>query len=252
MGNELEVIGVDKVEPSIQLAVYDNSKQTQQSPINVMMVAIEKGLDLEKIEKMMELQERFEANEAKKSFVVAMAGFKKVPLVITKDKENKQYNSRYTSIGNIVNTALPAMSSHGLSHKWDICQSELIKVTCVVTHAMGHSESVSMEAPADKSGAKNAIQQIKSTITYLKLATFESIMGVASSDKAADDDGNAYGVACISEKQAAQITDMMSSKNINHEDFICRHLGLESIETMPSKMFSRAMGDLKLAGSEAN
>lgn len=235
MENEIVIVDKNEVVP-VQ----------QQSPVNVMMIAIEKGLDLDKIEKMMELQERFEANEAKKSFVVAMAGFKKVPLIITKDKENKQYNSRYTSIGNIVNTALPAMSSHGLSHKWDIQQSELIKVTCIVTHAMGHSESVSMEAPADKSGAKNAIQQIKSTITYLKLATFESMMGLASSDKDADDDGNGSEIVYIDDKQLSAVIDMLNSKFTDYTPFL-KWLKIERPEQITQAQYDNVIKEIERA-----
>ncbi len=162
------------------------------TPYEMMMNAVKSELPLEQIEKMMELQERFEKREAEKAYVSAMAKFKEIPLIITKDKVNSQYKSYYTTIGNLVNLTLPGMSKCGLSHKWDIDQSveKIIKITCIVTHAMGHSESVSMSAPRDESGKKNLIQQIKSTITYLKSATFESIMGLAASDSNMDDDGN--------------------------------------------------------------
>jgi hypothetical protein len=162
------------------------------TPYEMMLSAVKNEIPLEQIEKMMELQERHDKNEAKKAFITAMAKFKEVPLIITKDKKNTQYNSKYTTIGNLVNSTLPGMSKCGLSHKWDMDQTVagVIKITCVVTHAMGHSESVSMSAPPDKSGSKNPIQEIKSTRTYLQAATFESIMGLASSDANIDDDGN--------------------------------------------------------------
>lgn len=162
------------------------------TPYEMMMDAVKNELPLEQIEKMMELQERFEKRESEKAFVSAMAKFKEIPLIITKDKVNTQYKSYYTTIGNLVNLTLPGMSKCGLSHKWDIDQTveNIIKITCVVTHSMGHSESVSMSAGKDDSGKKNPIQQVKSTITYLKAATFESIMGLASSDSNIDDDGN--------------------------------------------------------------
>ena len=46
-----------------------------------------------------------------------------------------------------------------------------------------------MSGPPDDSGKKNPLQQIKSTITYLEIATFEAVTGIAASD-AGDDDGN--------------------------------------------------------------
>ena len=84
-----------------------------------------------------------------------------------------------------------ALSEHQLTARWEVEQSDptLIKVTCFLTHAMGHFESAAMSAPPDVSGAKNTIQQIKSTKTYLEIATYESVTGVASYGSM-DDDGN--------------------------------------------------------------
>lgn len=159
-------------------------------PAQIISEAISKGSNLAELEKVMELQERYEANLAKKAFVKAMAEFKNEDIVITKDKVNKQYDSKYTSIGNLINTVTPVLSKHGFSASWDIQQNGIIKVICKLTHALGHSETATMAAGEDKSGSKSAIQQIKSTITYLKAVTFESVCGLASSDANVDTDGN--------------------------------------------------------------
>jgi len=165
-------------------------QSTAVTPMDMLKMAVSQGADLEKLEKLMALQERWEANEAKKSFVAAMAEFKASSLVITKDKTNTQFSSKYSSIGNLVNTANESLSKFGLSARWDIDQANGIKVTCILTHRMGHSEQCSMTGPADTSGKKNPLQEIKSTITYLKISTFEAITGIASSEGNADDDGN--------------------------------------------------------------
>ena len=51
----------------------------EQSPITIMQMAMNKNLDLERVEKMLELQERYEKNEAKKAYNVAMSKFKENP-----------------------------------------------------------------------------------------------------------------------------------------------------------------------------
>ena len=163
-------------------------------------MAIERNMSPEQIQKFMDINDRAEASdlqrearEAKRAFITAMAMFKANPPRIVKDRDNKQYGSKYVSLGNLVNTTLPILSQCGLSATWDQEQSSAgIKVTCTVTHEMGHAESVSMTAPPDKSGAKNGIQEIKSTITYLRASTFESVLGLASSDANFDDDGNGH------------------------------------------------------------
>jgi hypothetical protein len=83
------------------------------------------------------------------------------------------------------------LSKHGLSADWQIEQKgNDIKVTCILSHALGHSESVPFTVPPDGTGAKNEIQKIKSAITYAKAVTYESVCGLASTDANSDDDGN--------------------------------------------------------------
>ena len=163
------------------------------NPAEMLYLAMSRGSGMDEIQKFMDLKDRWEAAEARKAFVMAMSRFKANDIHVSKDKANLQYSSRYTTLGNLVSTVTPFLSQNGLSASWDIDQSSAkIKVTCIITHSLGHSESVWMEAPPDSSGAKNPIQQIKSTITYLKACTFESICGLAATDANLDDDGNGH------------------------------------------------------------
>lgn len=162
---------------------------------NIIELAIEKGASIDQMERLIAMQERFEANQARKAYVQAMSDFKTEEMVITKDKDNKQYGSRYTSIGNLVNTVTPRLSKHGLSAEWSLDQTDGIRVGCTITHSLGHSgETKWMKVPPDTSGAKNPIQQIKSSLTYAKIATLELATGLASSEANLDDDGNGAGI----------------------------------------------------------
>jgi hypothetical protein len=77
-----------------------------------------------------------------------------------------------------------------------------------------------MNARADGSGAKNPIQQIKSTITYLKGVTFESITGLASTDDNVDDDGNAAGSELITEAEQSNLVDLITSTKSDMQRFL--------------------------------
>jgi hypothetical protein len=163
------------------------------NPGEMLYLAMSQGKGFDELQKFMDFKDRWEAGEARKAFVLAMSKFKANDIHISKDKANLQYSSRYTTLGNLVETVTPYLSQNGLSAKWDLEQSaQKIKVTCIITHSLGHSEQVALEGAPDTTGQKNAIQQIKSTITYLKAATFESICGLASSDANMDDDGNGF------------------------------------------------------------
>jgi len=210
------------------------------SPAEMIKLAVEGKADLEKLEKLLILQERFEANQAKKEYVKAISLFKANAPTVIKDKLNKQYNSKYTSLGNLVNTVNPELSKYGLSASWDIEQNGIIKVTCKMTHELGHSETASMSAPADTSGAKNVIQQIKSTITYLKAVTFESITGLASTDANLDDDGTAGATTFIDDKQKNQILDLIADTGADIPKFLT-YMKVESLDVIPADQYQKAI-----------
>ncbi|MGX6999861.1 ERF family protein [Caballeronia sp. KNU42] len=165
------------------------------TPADLLRIAVESNADLDRLEKLLELQERWEANEARKAFVVAMAAFKAEPVEIFKrkevgykTKEGDFVGYKHAQLSDVTDAITPAMARHGLSFDWDIHQgSGSITVDCVVTHVLGHSKKVTMSGAPDSSGKKNQIQQAASTITYLQRYTLLSVTGMSTKDE--DDDG---------------------------------------------------------------
>lgn len=215
------------------------------TPMEMLNTAIERGDSIDKLERLMDLNDRWEKAQAKKAFIEAKAAFKANAPKIIKDKDNAQYKSKYASIGNVVNTVNEALSQHGLDADWDYDQSSGIKVTCKLTHIMGHSESVSLVGTPDASGSKNPLQQIKSTLTYLKLATFEAVTGIATREGNLDDDGNASGKPdeFISEDQIAELTKLIAESKTDIAKFLA--IGkVESLSDITTKNFDKAKGIL--------
>lgn len=192
---------VTTVQATIEPEVLPTSQAMVTTPAQLLAIAVNQNADLDKLEKLMALQERWESNEARKAFNVAVAEFKKNPPDIIKDKENKQYGSKYATLANLVNNGSAALAPYGLTVDWKVDQQgQQIKVTCILKHALGHSEEVSITGMPDESGAKNKLQQIKSTITYLKGETFQCVTGVTARDCPGDNDGNGAGKPAVSEK----------------------------------------------------
>lgn len=168
------------------------------SPVDILLGAIQRtpNMDLVKLEKLMELAERWQAAQARRSYVAAFAKFKKNMPDVVKDLLNTQYGSDYSSLANLVNTTNRVLGEYDLNANWRPKQSAAgIEITCVVTHAEGHSEEVTLVGPPDVSGTMNPLQRIKSTMTYLEGATFQAITGVVARSKVLnpDDDGNGAG-----------------------------------------------------------
>lgn len=216
------------------------------TPMTMLQNARDQGADIEQMQQLMEMQFKWEANEARKAYMEAVAQFKAEPITITKDKINSQFSSGYTGIGNLVNTVNPILSKFGLQASWDIDQTNEIKVTCILSHSMGHSESRSMYAPSDSSGSKNPIQEIKSTITYLKIVTYEAVTGVASTDDPGDTDGN-HPVETISEDQAADINALIDEVGADKNAFL-KMLKVGKLSDLPASKYEGAVKRLQDKG----
>jgi hypothetical protein len=174
-------------------------------------------LPIEKLEKMFELQERFEANTARKAYHDAMATFGALVPAVTYDswvnykskKTGEITDYGFASLAGTMIKLQEAMDQCGLKASWktESGAEGYTKVTCFLTHALGHSEETSLSALPDPSGGKNAIQAVKSTVSYLKRITFEAIAGLATKEDCSDDGANATAqVECISPQQLRSIT----------------------------------------------
>lgn len=157
------------------------------TPAQMLQIAVEQGADLDKLEKLMELQERWDANNAKKAFVRAMSDFRAACPPIVKTRTG--HNTRYAGLAESIDQIKDLLAECGLSHSWRTEQSDAnVRVICTVTHVDGHSESTSLAAGPDSSGSKNSIQAIGSTVSYLQRYTLFAILGLASQEM--DSDGN--------------------------------------------------------------
>lgn len=166
------------------------------TPAELLRIAIESGADLDRLEKLMALQERYEAKEAKRAYDAAFAAFKAEAVAIIKGRkvtDGPLKGKSYAELHDVVNAVTPALSKHGLSSSWKLTQDtkDWMEVTCYLRHVGGHEESVSMGGPPDAGGAKNAIQARASTKTYLERYTLKAITGLSEQED--DDDGNQSG-----------------------------------------------------------
>jgi len=173
-----------------ELALVPVSSPT---PMDLLQIAVTNDLAIEKIAQLMDLQLKWEANEARKAFVSAMNTFKANPPQIVKNKHVKFGQTEYdhATLDHVCKAAMEGLSAVGISHRWNVTQADgLIHVTCVLTHEKGHSEETTLSGPADASGSKNAIQAIGSAVTYLQRYTLLAATGLAAGN---DSDGSEAG-----------------------------------------------------------
>jgi hypothetical protein len=227
----------------------ENGAIQKRSPADLIQQAVAGGADLDKLSKLLDLQERWEANEAKKAFQVSMANFKANPPNIGKDKKVSFGNTKYShaSLFNVVNQITKELSKHGLSASWETHQNGQVSVTCRITHVLGHSQETTLTAPADTSGSKNAIQAIGSTISYLQRYSLLAVLGLAAHDM--DDDGATVPDNPIDEKQIATLREYIIQYKVDEEKFL-KYLKVESFEAIMQSQYTKAVSALKTKGAK--
>lgn len=203
------------------------------TPMDMLNRAVTAGADIDVLEKLMGLQERWEANQARKAFDEAVAAAKaEIPPI---QRNAKGHNDkRYADFSAIAKVVDPILSRHGLSYRYRTQQNDRISVTCVLSHMAGHSEETTLSGPADASGNKNAIQAIGSTLTYLQRYSLVQMLGLAASN---DDDGAAAkGGETITSEQADELIDLLEANGKDRAKFL-KWAKVASVEDIPAAYF---------------
>ena len=222
------------------------------TPMAMLSQAIDRGASMEMLEKLMALQERWEASQARKAFDAALASAKaEIPVIVKNrlvdfptDGGRSRTSYRHEDLGEIARTVDPILAKHGLSYRFRTTSeiNQPIVVSCIVAHRDGHSETNTLTAGRDDSGKKNLIQQMGSTITYLQRYTLKAALGLAA---AADDDGRASeSPDLISDEEAERVQTLIVETKANVSAFL-RTFGVESVADLSKKDAGRALDMLE-------
>lgn len=256
MSAKPEIIDHQNERPSHRV-VYPVSPSTALTPMDMIARATESGASVETLEKLMALQERWQASQSKQAFDEAMAAAKAEIPVIFKNRTvdftsaKGRTNYKHEDMAGIARQVDPILARHGLSYRYRTSSvpNEPVTVTCIVSHRLGHSEENTLSAGRDDTGNKNSIQQIGSTVTYLQRYTLKAALGLSAST---DDDGNApdKDVGPINMDQAQELAKIIKTVGADTEKF-CAIFKVESMADLPSSRFDEAKKRLEAFGKQA-
>jgi hypothetical protein len=186
---------VERARPYSPPAVQANDAATIMQIVERMMR--ESTFDPVAIREMLAIKKEYEADEARKAFTADMAEFKKNPPVIYKNKHVGFTSKRtgdstsydHATHSEVTLKIISGLAQHGFSHRWIPTQPNgQVCVTVVITHRLGHSESMDMTAPPDTSGNKSPVQAILSTKTLLERHLLLAATGLTAADMPDADD----------------------------------------------------------------
>ncbi len=224
----------------------------QASPAEQALQMLQSGATPEQLDKILDLQLKYEANDARKQFNSAMVEVHKNVTSVKKTLENKQTHSTYASLDNIISHTKKVYTEQGFSIMFYEGKPDFeghIRVCADVIHSAGHKESYHYDVPLDGVGIKGNANMTKihgkaSSVSYGRRYLMCMIWNIPTGD---DDDGNSSGVEVISEKQQSTILDYLDLAPERKPKFLA-HFKIESVGELPASRYNEAMIALKAGG----
>lgn len=219
------------------------------NPMAVIDRAIATGATPETLGKLLDLQERWEAGQAKKAFIAAMAVARMKFAPIIKRKSGYASRYKYETLPEVIEAVDGALSENGFSYDWETedLPDGKIRVTCVITHEAGHSKRNSLSGdPRDTADAKanmNGFQRMGGAVTYLQRYTLKAALGIAADD---DSDANAPpdSGGLITADQHQEIQSLIEETKAEEAKVLAKVNGRE-FEKLTFKQASEAIAALK-------
>jgi hypothetical protein len=198
------------------LAVPDN-------PLAILQDALARGTDPDKLGKLMDLADRWKAQQAAEAFAVAMNACQDSMPCVVKDRENPATNSRYATLENLMTVIKPVYLRHGFSLSYGTADSPVAgctRVTCEVSHSGGCSKTFHLDMPGDSTNkAKSNIQAMGSTVSYGRRYLALMIFNVTVANE--DLDGNAADcLDTITEEEVLEVEDAILDTGTNKARFM--------------------------------
>jgi len=195
-------------------------------------VARDPSIDLDRMDRLMEMHGRITERAAKNAFDAAFAAMQPQLPVVTRrgsitgesrrtgDKLNQSYG-RWEDISPAI---MPVLAKHGFAIRFrqepvtDVTGAAKTRITCILSHAQGHREEAFFDLPLDTTGSKNNVQAYGSTASYGR--RYSAMLALNIVTKGEDDDGvAAAGGDFITEEQADKLRARIDAAGIHIRRF---------------------------------
>ncbi len=176
----------------------DLARVDPDSPAGIMMQLMSDGdggkFDVDGFGKMLEFQERHEANKARNVFASDFAFAQSDIAAVVKTKINPQTHSKYAGLDDVLETSKPVYTRHGFSvifYEGKADEAEDLRLCADVLHRAGHQKTYHLDVPLDGKGLKGNPNMTKihgkaSSLSYGRRYLLCMIWNIPTQD----DDGN--------------------------------------------------------------
>ena len=222
-------------------------------------LATRPDLNIDVFERLLNARRFEEDRAAKRAFNTAMSLAKGEiqPVLKTHDvdfQSNKPGAARtkykYESFADVARVVDPVFSRFGLSYRFrNAQQADMVKVTCIVSHADGHSEENPLDVKVDPgSTGMSMVQALGSALTFLQRYSLRAAIGLAAG---VDDDGRAAGGISprISAEQANELERLFDETG-RSQPMMLRLLSVNDIGDLNVDQWTRLTENLGVVKAE--
>lgn len=228
-------------------------------------VALNPAVDIDKMERLLEMQERILDRNAKTAYAAALADMQAELPVIEKrgrievrkkdaagDRTGDLQQSTPYALWEDINEAIrPVLQKHGfaLSFRTGQTADGRVSVTGILSHREGHQEETTMVLQHDSTGSKNAVQAIGSSTSYGKRYTAAALLNLTA--RGEDDDARAAGAPMpISPDQLSKLRGLIDEVGGDTAK-LCAHFKIDALPDLPVARFAEAVGIVELRRRKA-
>lgn len=209
-------------------------------------VALNPNADIDKMERLLQMQERVFERNARAAYTEALASMQQELPVINERGGIKNNAGRVQStyaLWEDINEAIkPALTKYGFALTFRTGEHDgRVTVTGILSHKDGHREETTMHLPTDTSGSKNAVQAIGSSTSYGKRYTAAALLNLTS--RGEDDDGKRGTGELLSPKQLEEVRDLITMSGANEPKF-CAYMKVGAIAELRADQFEAAIAAL--------
>lgn len=221
---------------------------------SLVQLALEKGVAVEVLERLVALQERVTDRNAEMAMAQALAAFqdecppiRRVNTATVTKNGVKQYDYKFAPLEEIARAIRGTLAKHGLSYSHDgAVTGNEVETVCTLRHVEGAKRTATFRGPIDTSGGKNPIQQVASARSYGRRYSLMDVLGLTTEE---DDDGHGAGgetaaAEPITEGQEADLRALIREVGYN-EKKLCEWLKVQKLAEIAEGDYRRAVDALE-------
>jgi|GEM_PF-5750404 len=186
------------------------------NPETLIMTALEKGVPVETMERLLAMRDKLVAEQARNAFFRDLAEFQMQCPVIVKDKDvmNKDGRTvryRYAPLDSIVRQIRGTLAEFGFSYQFTTsAENDSVSVTCHARHRDGHTETTTFVSKIDPQAFMNLAQKFGSALTFGKRYAFLAAFGIMTGDE--DDDSQSTSETAGQKTAREKLADIKSQR----------------------------------------